>query len=192
MRTALHGEKKARARSALLPLLGFARGTFAAVACAAWVSIAGASIVACGPGEVKAPNPTRPLAESRAIEVIRRAVKNEGAEPAAGRDEILQNGKTIHVDVGIAGRAFGIAYISQEDADALGAAIPGPNKKDEKLKLVRAGQDGETRIVLLFQQNYLYDDQLGEAHEQTTITAESSLARDVQDFVTYARAQKFK
>jgi hypothetical protein len=146
----------------------------------------------CGPGEVKAPNPTRPLNERRAIEVIRRAMKNEGAEPTAGRDEVLQTGKPIHIDVGVAGHSYGVAYISSEDASALGQAIPNPNQKDEKLKLVRAGQDGETRIVLLFQQNYLYDDQLGEAHEQTTITAESSLARDVQDFITYARSQKFK
>ncbi len=94
--------------------------------------------------------------------------------------------------MGVAGHAYGVAYISQEDADALAGAIPAANKKDEKLKLVRVGADGETRVVLLFAQNYLYDDQLGEAHEQTTITAESSLARDVQDFITYARAQKFK
>jgi hypothetical protein len=146
----------------------------------------------CGPGEAKAPNPTRPLDERRAIEVIRRAIKNEGMEPTAGREEVLTTGKPIHIDVGVVGHAFGVAYISQDEADALGAAIPSANKKDAKLKLVRAGQEGETRVVLLFQQNYLYDDQLGEAHEQTTIAAESSLARDVQDFVTYARSQKFK
>ena len=32
----------------------------------------------------------------------------------------------------------------------------------------------------------------GEAHELTTISAESTLARDVQDFVTHARSQKYK
>jgi hypothetical protein len=149
-------------------------------------------VAGCGPDEAKAPNPTRPLAEGRAIEVIRRAIKNEHADPAPGRDEPIGAGKTLHVDVGVAGHAYGVAYISQEDADALAGAIPAANKKDEKLKLVRVGADGETRVVLLFAQNYLYDDQLGEAHEQTTITAESSLARDVQDFITYARAQKFK
>ena len=57
---------------------------------------------------------------------------------------------------------------------------------------MRAGADGETHVVLLYQQNYLYDDLAGEAHEQTTITAESALARDVQDFVTYARTQKYR
>jgi hypothetical protein len=145
----------------------------------------------CEPGEAKAPNPTRPLAESRAVEVIRRAMRNEHADPAPGRDEPLA-GKSIHLDVGVAGHSYGVAYISQEDATALAGAIPPPNKKDEKLKLVHAGSDGETRIVLLFEQNYLYDDQAGDVHEQTTITAEGSLARDVQDFITYARSHHFK
>jgi hypothetical protein len=157
------------------------------------LGVLGAAALGCGPGEAKAPNPTRPLDERRAIEVIRRAIKSEGMDPAAGRDEpIPSSAKPIHIDVGVAGRSFGVAYISQEDAEALGSAIPAPNKKDEKLKIVRAGNDGETRVVLLFQQNYLYDDQIGEAHEQTTISAERALGRDAQDFVTYARTQKFK
>jgi hypothetical protein len=162
-----------------------------------WV-LAGAFLSAClaagcGPGEAKAPNPTRPLDERRAIEVIRRAIKSQGAEPGPGRDENLANGgKPIHIDVGVQGHRYGVAYVTSEDAAVLGAAVPMANKKDEKLRLIHAGDDGETRIVLLFQQNYLYDDLTGEAHEQTTITAENALARDVQDFITYAKTQKFK
>jgi hypothetical protein len=151
------------------------------------------SATACGPGEAKAPNPTRALDERRALEVIRRAIKNEGGDPTPGRDEpITGNGKPLHLDVGVQGHAYGVAYITSEDAQALGDAIPAPNKKDEKLRLVRTGADGETHVVLLYQQNYVYDDLTGEAHEQTTIAAESALARDVQDFVTHARTQKYK
>jgi hypothetical protein len=160
------------------------------IACGALVAL---GALGCGPGEAKAPNPTRALDERRALEIIRRAVKNEGVEPAAGRDEpIAGSGKVIHIDVGVAGKGYGIAYITAEDADALGDAIPPPNKKDEKLKLVRAGSDGETHVVLLYQQNYKYDDLAGEGHEQTTITIEGTLSRDVQDFITHARAQKYK
>jgi hypothetical protein len=162
-----------------------------------WAIVGGAFLsltlgVGCGPGEAKAPNPTLPLDERRAIEVIRRAIKNEGAEPVTGRDEILSSGKALHIDVGVQGHAYGVSYITTEDTDALGTGIPSANKKDEKLRLVRAGADGETHVVLLFQQNYVYDDLTGEAHEQTTVTAENALARDVQDFITYARTQKFK
>jgi len=146
----------------------------------------------CGPDQVKAPNPTRSLDERRAIEVIRRAMQNEGANPAAGRDVKISNGATIHVDVGVEGHDYGVAYISIDDAAKLGSSIPPPNKKDERLRLMRGGDDGETRVVLLYQDNYLYDDLSGDSHEQTTITAERALTRDVQDFITHARTQKFK
>ncbi len=147
----------------------------------------------CAQEEVKAPHPTRSLDERRAIEVIRRAVKNEGVDPAPGRDEPLGGtSQALHIDVGVEGHAYGIAYVTAEDARALGAALPAPNKKDESLKLVRVGADGDTYVVLLFQQNYVYDDLNGAGHEQTTIAAESALARDAEDFITRARSKKYK
>lgn len=159
-----------------------------AIALSAAIGAAG-----CSSGEVKAPNPTRPLDERRAIEVIRRAVSAEGAQPGSERDVVLSNSnKPIRIDVSVQGKEFGIAYITREDAGKLGDAIPPRNQKDERLRLARAGKDGETRIVLLYQDNYLYDDLVGESHEATTITCERSLARDVQDFITHARTQKYK
>lgn len=147
----------------------------------------------CGPPAARAPNPTRPLDERRAIEVIRIAIAREGAQPAAGRDvQLAGNGKTIRIDVGVQGHEFGVVYVTDEDAQKLGDAIPPANKQDEKLRLVRAGADGETRLVLLYQTNYRYDDLVGESHEQTTITAERLLTRDVQDFITHARTRRFR
>ena len=132
------------------------------------VTLGGVALSGCGPEQVKAPNPTRSLDERRAIEVIRRGIQAESANPAPGRDVKISTGATIHVDVGIEGHDYGIAYISIDDAHKLGSAIPPPNKKDERLRLERGGDDGETRIVLLYQDNYLYDDLSGESHEQTT------------------------
>jgi len=152
----------------------------------------GAVALGCGPEPVRAPNPTRSLDERRALEVIRRAVAQEGVQPAPARDVELRNGKTLRVDVSIDGREFGIAYISDEDVDNLGDAIKPPNGPDEKLRLERVGPDGEVRIVLLYQANYRYDDLAGESHEFTTITAERTLTRDVRDFITYAKTKKFK
>jgi hypothetical protein len=153
--------------------------------------LAGAA-AGCGPEPAKAPNPTRTLDERRAIEIIRNAVLAEGVKPAPGRDEVLPSGKTLHIDVSIEGHKYGLVYVSDDDVAALGDSIPGPNQKDEKLKLARAGKDSDVRVVLLYQTNYRYDDLVGEGHEQTTITAESGLTRDVRDFVTYARSQKFE
>jgi len=169
---------------------GFSSGWWGAWGAGALVTFA---LFGCGPGEAKAPNPTRALAERRAIEVIRQAVKNEGVTPAPGRDVKLTGGaKDIHIDVGIEGKEYGIAYVSEDDAKKLGDAIPSANRKDERLRLVRSSDDGETRIVLLYQDNYLYDDLAGEGHEQTTISCERALTRDVQDFITHARTQKYR
>jgi hypothetical protein len=148
-------------------------------------------LAACGPGEAKAPNPTRPLDERRAVEVIRRAIAAEGAQPGPGRDAKLAAGKTIHIDVGVDGQKYGIAYVTGEDLGELGDAIKPANKKDENLRIERV-DDEETRVVVLYQSNYVYDDLAGDAHEQTAITAEKALARDVQDFITYARRKGYK
>jgi hypothetical protein len=157
---------------------------------AAAFALAGASL-GCGPGDAKAPNPTRVLDERRAVEVIRRAIVAEGARPVGSRDEKLASGKTLRIDVGVDGHGYGVSYVTTDEATQLGDAIPPRNQKDEKLKLVRVGKDGEIRIVLLYQANYLYDDLAGEEHEQTTITCERSLARDVQDFISHAKGQHF-
>jgi hypothetical protein len=174
----------------------FRRQTLRAV-CVAVVSILGASALplatGCSGPDIKAPNPTRPLDERRAIEVIRRAMRQEGVDSADGRDVKLQpTGKMIHVDVGVQGHEYGIAYITQDDMNGLKDAIPPPNKKDERLRILRGGDDGETRIVALYQDNYLYDDLAGEAHEQTTIQVEGQLTRDVQDFLVHAKSQRYK
>jgi hypothetical protein len=147
---------------------------------------------ACGPEEVRAPNATRSLDERRAIEVIRRAVVEDGVRPAPARDVELRTGKTLRVDVSIEGHEYGIAYISDDDASKLGDAIKPPNKPQESLNLERIGPDSEIRVVLLYQTNYRYDDLAGESHELTTITAERALARDVSDFITHAKTKQFR
>lgn len=165
------------------------RGTLAFLA----TLVLGAQLVGCGPPEAKAPNPTRTLDERRAIEVIRRAVAQEGVQPGPGREvQLASSGKPVRIDVGVQGHEYGVVYVTEDDAQKLGDAIPPPNRQEEKLRLVRAGADGETRLVLLYQTNYRYDDLVGETHEQTTITAERQLTRDVQDFITHARTRRFR
>ncbi|AUX45399.1 hypothetical protein SOCE26_068900 [Sorangium cellulosum] len=164
-----------------------ARLALSAAAAAGALALAG-----CSGGEARAPNPTRALDERRAIEVIRRAMAQEGAKPALGREVDLLSGAKVRIDVGVQGRSYGVAYVTGEDAQKLGAAIPPPNGRDEKLRIVRGGPDGAIRIVLLYQDNYFFDDLVGESHERTAISAERQLTRDVQDFITYARTQKFQ
>ncbi|WP_437660650.1 hypothetical protein [Sorangium sp. So ce1182] len=185
LRGPLHRRPSAGARRPPGGALEAARFGLAATALA--LALAG-----CSGGEARAPNPTRALDERRAIEVIRRAMVQEGAQPVPGREVDLVSGRKVRIDVGVQSRTYGIVYVTEEDAQALGAAIPPANGQDEKLRIVRGGPDGAIRIVLLYQNNYRYDDLIGESHERTTISAERQLTRDVQDFITYARTQKFQ
>ena len=45
-------------------------------------------------------------------------------------------------------------------------------------------------ILVLFADDYQYDDLAGESHESTNITAENRLTRDVRDFLVQARSKK--
>lgn len=145
----------------------------------------------CGPGEARTPNVLRTLDERRALEVVRQTMLSEGVRPAPGRDVKMPNGKSLRLDVGVEGHEYAIAYVTTDDAAQLGAALPPRNQKDERLRLMHAGE-GDARFVVLYQENYVYDDLAGDSHSQTTITCERQLARDVADFVMHARTQSYK
>lgn len=149
-------------------------------------------LLGCGPPPARTATTSRSLDERRALEVIRRAVTAQGERPSAGRAVKLPSGKSLFVDVGLEGHAYGIAYVTADDAEKLADGIPPRNGEDERLRLIRAGDDGQIRVVLLYQENYRFDDLEGEAHEQTTIACEAQLTRDVRDFLTHARTKKFE
>src|SRR6185436_3919276 len=114
-----------------------------------------AGTAGCEPEPAKAPNPTRTLDERRAVEIIRNAVVDEGERPAPARDETLATtGKPIRIDVSVEGKKYGIVYVSDDDKAVLGDAIPPPNDQGGKLRLTRAGKDGDIHLVLLYQTNY--------------------------------------
>jgi hypothetical protein len=62
----------------------------------------------------------------------------------------------------------------------------------DALQLVRgADNEADARILLLYDEDYLYDDHIGTEHEETTITAEKKLARDVRDFLVRAHSERW-
>src|SRR5258707_12772563 len=61
-------------------------------------------LAACAGQEAKQPNPMRSIDERRAIPIIAQAYQDSGQNPSEGRDIRLSTGKTLHVDVGTAGR----------------------------------------------------------------------------------------
>ncbi len=157
------------------------------------VCICLSAALACGGPPPRAPNPTQPVDERRAVEIILNAFRDEHDRGVLGRTVQLPGGKTLDVDVTAAGKKYGVAYVTANERRALGVALPMPEPgMEDALHLVRGtGDDADARILVLQDTNYLYDDQVGEEHEATDVTAENKLERDVRDFVVRAHAEKW-
>jgi hypothetical protein len=159
----------------------------------AWLGLA-CVLVACGGPPPRAPNPTRPLDEARAIDVIIQAFREEKDRPVPGKTVALTESKQIHIDVAAAERKYGVAYVTGAERLELGSALP---EKDETmgdaLQLVSGlGDDGDARVLVLRDTDYIYDDHVGgDAHERPTLTAELKLKRDVHDFLVRAHVERW-
>ncbi len=150
-------------------------------------------VLSCGSPPPRAPNPTRPLDERRAVQIILTAFREEHDRGVTGRSVALALGKSLEVDVSGAGKKYGVAYITANERHALGEAVPTPEPgMEDALHVVHGvGDDSEARILVLQDTIYLYDDQVGEEHEATVVTAENKLERDVRDFIVRAHTEKW-
>lgn len=156
-----------------------------------WVALV--LVAACGAPPPRAANPTRPLDERRAIEIILQAFQDERDMPVHGKPVALAPGKSLEVDVAAQGRKYGVAYVTVNERHALGPALPArdPGMGDALQLVSGIGEDGDARVLVLQDADYLYDDQVGEEHQETTVTAELKLRRDVRDFLVRAHAEKW-
>lgn len=158
----------------------------------AWLGLA-LALTACGGPPPRAPNPTRPLDERRAIELIIQAFREEKDLPIPGNPMPLTESKQINIDVGARDRKYGVAYVTAAERLALGSALPGKDPSmGDALQLVSGlGDDGDARILVLRDSDYLYDDHVGDEHEAPSMVAELKLKRDVHDFIVRAHAEKW-
>jgi hypothetical protein len=148
---------------------------------------------ACSSPPPRTANPTKPLDERRAVHVIIEAFRDERDRPVGGRTIEIQPGKFLEMDVGSAGRKYGVAYVTAAERQSLGDALPRPLPgMEDALQLVRGiGDEADAKILILHDTNYMYDDHLGTSHEATILTAERKLARDVRDFIVRAQAERW-
>jgi hypothetical protein len=102
---------------------------------------------------------------------------------------MVKGGLQLIVDVGVAGRKYGVAYVSGSERSALGDAIPAHDVGSASLRVLRDIKDRELAILLLHDLGYVADEQLGTDRETTTFAAELKLGRDVKDFLTKARGE---
>ncbi|HEV8246123.1 MAG TPA: hypothetical protein VGP93_10165, partial [Polyangiaceae bacterium] len=80
--------------------------------------------VACGGPPPRAANPTRPLDERRAVEIIIEAFHDERDRPVPGPEVTLAPGKKLKVDVSALGRKYGVSYVTAQERMQLGDALP--------------------------------------------------------------------
>ncbi|MEZ4376507.1 MAG: hypothetical protein R3B07_37225 [Polyangiaceae bacterium] len=155
--------------------------------------LAGAALsLGCGGEPPKAPNKMRPLDERRAVQLIATTMRDHGDRPAQARRMALGEGIDIEVDVGVAGHKFGVAYTNAQERSKIAGTLPQVDSDSDALVLARGmGDEADARILVLRDDAYMYDDQVGTDHEETTITAENKLKRDVRDFLVRARAEKW-
>ena len=155
----------------------------------------GAALVslACGAPPPRSVNPTRPLDERRAIELIIAAFRDEHDRSVAGAELALTETEKLHVDVNAQDRKYGVAYVTAPERAALGAILPPRDPAmGDALQLVSGlGTDADARVLLLQDFDYAFDDHVGEAHEASSLTAELKLKRDVHDFLVRAHAEKW-
>lgn len=150
-------------------------------------------LLGCSGPPPRTVNPTRPLDERRAVEVIIEAFHDENDNPVPGTEVALSQTKRLRVDVTAQDRKYGVAYVTAQERGDLGAALPprDPTMGDALQLVSGLGTDGDARVLVLEDTEYLYDDNVGEAHEASALTAELKLKRDVHDFLVRAHAEKW-
>ncbi len=129
----------------------------------------------------------RSIDEGRAVKLIAVALEQEGLDPDGSRSVKVDSGKPLQMDVGVKGRKYGFVYLTASDIKNLhGDALAQHSAAVEDL-IIRTNEAEDEHFVVLYAQDYLYDDNSGESHEATMITAENKLQRDARDFIVIAR-----
>jgi hypothetical protein len=148
----------------------------------------------CGSPQARTPNPARPLEERRAIAAILQAFEDERDVAVRGRPVVLPLGITLEVDVAAKSQKYGVAYVTSAEQQKLGAALqPRDSRAGDALRLViGVGEAGRSHVLLLYDTDYLYDDQVSDGQRETTVTAELKLRRDVRDFLVLARSKRWQ
>jgi len=150
--------------------------------------------LACGGGpSPRSVNPTRPLDERRAIELIVEAFRDEHDRAVPGGTLSLSEAQTLHVDVNGQDRKYGVAYITASERITLGTTLPPRDPAmGDALQLVSGlGADGDARVLVLQDTDYVYDDHVGAGHEASSFAAELKLKQDVHDFLVRAHTEKW-
>jgi hypothetical protein len=95
----------------------------------------------------------------------------------------------LTLDVAAKEKRFGIAYVTWQDADKLGEALP--RRRDvDAVQVVRGnGDDDDVHAALLFAADYMQDDLSGEEHTAMDVAAEKKLAQVTREVLRRAQRE---
>jgi len=168
----------------------FGRAISLAPALVAPLAFAAVALVtsACGGAAPKAPNILRPIDEPHAVSIMARIFRQFGLEPVRNRTITFgPNDTQLRLDVAAKDKRFGIAYITWQDADRLGDALPKRGDPDAIIVVHGSGDDSDVHAALLFAADYMQDDLSGESHTSTSIAAEQKLELATKDVLRRAQ-----
>jgi hypothetical protein len=150
----------------------------------------GVGFLGCAADPPRAPHTLSPIPEQRARELIGRTFREAGVATEVDRFvRVGRDDKHVRLEIAAAGRKFGVAYLTPNDWERAGDALP---PRSSSNALVVATGEGGTKILCLFASDYSDDDQTGDERTSTTIAADRRLERDVRDFLHRAEAQAWK
>jgi hypothetical protein len=134
-----------------------------------------------------------PVHERRAVEILSRVFKEGNFEPDPGQAITLTSrGAVLPLDVVAGGHKFGVAYVTREEAQQLGDALPKFDPESDALVVVEGiEKDAGWHALLMYDRAYLSDDLEGEGHSVTSIAAEKKIERDARDFMVKAQHEKW-
>ena len=152
-----------------------------------------ASVAAgCGGDPPKAPPISRPIDEPHAVSIMARVFRELSVEPV--RNRMIKFGPSdadLRLDVAAKDKRFGIAYITWQDADKLGDALPKRRDPDAIIVVRGNGDDDDVHAALLYAADYMQDDLSGESHTATSIAAEKKLELATRDILRRAEHESW-
>jgi hypothetical protein len=135
---------------------------------------------------------SRPIDEPHAVAIMARVFRELGIEPV--RNRVIKfgpNDAELRLDVAAKDKRFGIAYITWQDADKIGDALPKRRDPDAIIVVRGNGDDDDVHAALLFAADYMQDDLSGEAHTATSIAAEKKLELATRDVLRRAEHESW-
>lgn len=153
------------------------------------LALSAAPLAACGgPQRTGEETQLRPLAKSRALEVILEALRDRNVTVERNRRLTLANG-TVEADLVLAGTTHAIEYIQESDRGTFPERIPDNHNPEVMLVCRATGPDAGWDLMLLDARDYRYmpDPALVGSGRPSQVEVEDRLRRTIIDYVAHTR-----